>query len=159
MSGESVQVMPHVVSICYTPAGVERRPADRYARIAVAEAALVEDFGIDGDAKGGSDKRQLNVMTAETMARLRAEGFQTAPGELGEQIVVAGVEEAALVPGARLALGDAAVIEVTLPRTGCDRFEHIQGKPKTTAKGRLGVMARVVTGGVVRTGDPVGRPG
>lgn len=151
--------MAHVVSICYTPAGVERRPADRFARVAVAQAALVEDFGIDGDAKGGGDKRQLNVMTAETLALLRAEGFKVAPGELGEQIVVAGVDEAALVPGARLALGDAAVIEVTLPRTGCDRFEHIQGKPKATAKGRLGVMARVVAGGVVRAGDPVGRPG
>lgn len=151
--------MPHVVSICFTPTGAEKRPADHFARVAVAEAVLVEDFGIEGDAKGGSDKRQLNVMTAETLAQLRAEGFKAAPGELGEQIVVAGVEEAALVPGARLQLGESAVIEVMLPRTGCDRFEHIQGKPKATAKGRLGVMARVVTGGIVRTGDGVRLPG
>jgi MOSC domain-containing protein YiiM len=156
--------MPHVVSICYTPAGVERKPADHFARVVVAEAVLVEDFGIDGDAKGGSDKhgtnkRQLNVMFAETMAGLRAEGFKTDPGELGEQIVVAGVDEATLTPGTRLALGESAVIEVTMPRTGCDRFEHIQGKPRATAKGRLGVMARVVAGGVVRAGDPVRLPG
>ena len=78
---------------------------------------------------------------------------------MGEQIVVAGLDETALMPGAGLALGESAVIEVTLPRTGCDRFEHIQGKPKETTKGRLGVMARVVAGGVVRTGDPVRRPG
>ena len=31
----------------------------------------------------------------------------------------------------------------------------IQGKPKQAAKGRLGVMARVVTGGKVAVGDPV----
>jgi MOSC domain-containing protein YiiM len=152
--------MPHVVSICYKPAAVEQRPADHFARVVVAEAVLVEGHGIDGDAKGGRDrhgtnKRQLNVMTAETLAQLRAEGFKAAPGELGEQIVVAGLDEAALVPGARLALGESAVIEVTLPRTGCDRFAHIQGKPKETAKGRLGVMARVVTGGVVRARDAV----
>jgi MOSC domain-containing protein YiiM len=152
--------MPQVVSICYTPAGVERRPADHFARVVVTEAVLVEDYGIDGDAKGGRDKhgtnkRQLNVMTAETIAQLRAEGFKAAPGELGEQIVVAGVDEAALTPGARLALGESAVIEVTLPRTGCDRFAHIQGKPKEIAKGRLGIMARVVTGGAIRAGDEV----
>jgi MOSC domain-containing protein YiiM len=152
--------MPHVVSICYTPAGIERSPADHFARVVVVEAALVEGHGIEGDAKAGRDKhgtnkRQLNVMTAETMAQLRAEGFKTGPGELGEQIVVAGFDEAALAPGARLALGESAVIEVTLPRTGCDRFAHIQGKPKEIAKGRLGIMARVVAGGVVRAGDVV----
>jgi MOSC domain-containing protein YiiM len=147
--------MPHVVSICYTPDGVERKPADRFARVAVAEAVLADGYGIEGDRKGGSDKRQLNVMTAETLAQLRAEGFKAGPGELGEQVVVAGVDEAALTPGARLALGGSAVIEVTLPRTGCDRFAHIQGKPKEAAKGRLGVMARVVAGGTVRVGDAV----
>jgi MOSC domain-containing protein YiiM len=152
--------MPHVVSICYKPAGVEQRPADRFARVTVAEAVLVEGHGIDGDAKGGRDKngtnkRQLNVMFAETMAGLRAEGFKADPGELGEQIVVAGLDEAALTPGTRLALGESAVIEVTLSRTGCDRFAHIQGKPKEIAKGRLGIMARVVVGGAVRAGDEV----
>jgi MOSC domain-containing protein YiiM len=155
--------MPHVVSICYKPAGVEQRPADHFARLVVAEAVLVEGHGIDGDAKGGRDKhgtnkRQLNVMFAETMAGLRAEGFKAAPGELGEQIVVAGLDESALTPGTRLALGGSAVIEVTLPRTGCDRFAHIQGKPKEIARGRLGIMARVVTGGTVRTGDEVRTP-
>ena len=30
--------MPHVVSIAYTPRGVERRPADHYARVAVERA-------------------------------------------------------------------------------------------------------------------------
>jgi MOSC domain-containing protein YiiM len=152
--------MPHVVSICYKPAGVEQRPADHFARVVVAEAVLVEGHGIEGDAKGGrdkhgSDKRHLNVMFAATMAGLRAEGFKTDPGELGEQIVVAGLDEATLTPGARLSLGGSAVIEVTLPRTGCDRFAHIQGKPKAIAKGRLGIMARVVAGGVVRAGDEV----
>lgn len=151
--------MPHVVSVCYTPAGGAKRPADRYARVAVGEAVLVEGHGIDGDAKGGRGKRQLNVMTAETVGQLRAEGFRAGPGELGEQIVVAGLDEATLVPGARLFLGESAVIEVTMPRTGCDRFAHIQGKPKEATTGRLGVMARVVAGGVVRVGDAVGLSG
>ena len=56
-------------------------------------------------------KRQLNVMHAEILAQLGTEGFKVGPGEMGEQIVVAGVDPAALVPGARLKLGE-AVIEV-----------------------------------------------
>jgi MOSC domain-containing protein YiiM len=74
---------------------------------------------------------------------------------MGEQIVVNGVEIDALPVGARIRLGEVAVVEVTSARTGCDRFEHIQGKPKKLVRGRLGVMARVVTGGPIAVGDPV----
>jgi MOSC domain-containing protein YiiM len=47
------------------------------------------------------------------------------------------------------------VIEVISYRTGCDRFEAPQSKPREDAKGRLGVMAGVVTGGTIRVGDKV----
>ena len=42
-----------------------------------------------------------------------------------------------------------------IPRTGCARFEMIQGKPRNDAKGRLGVLATVVSGGEVAVGDAV----
>jgi MOSC domain-containing protein YiiM len=141
--------------ITHTPADVERRPADHYARVALDRAILLENHGIEGDAKAGKGRRQLNVMRAETVGQLAAEGFRTAPGELGEQLVLAGLEEAALAPGARLLLGETAVIEVTSPRTPCERFSHIQGKPISAADGRLGVMARVVRGGEIRVGAEV----
>ena len=95
-----------------------------------------------------------SISCAETLAELAAEGFQTAPGAMGEQIVIAGLDSATLIIGARLKLG-LAVIEVGIPRTGCARFEMIQGKPKQAAKGRLGVMARVIASGEVSVGDGV----
>ena len=93
-------------------------------------------------------------MHAELLAQLGTEGFRVGPGEMGEQIVVAGVNPAVLVAGARLQFRD-AVIEVIEPRTGCARFEMIQGKPRGDAKGRLGVIAIVVTGGEIAVGDAV----
>lgn len=147
--------MASVASIAYTPADIEARPAGRYARVAVESAALVVGHGIAGDAKGRRGRRQLNVLLAEAVARLRAEGFKAAPGELGEQLVLTGLDPAALAPGARLRIGAEAVIEVTLPRTPCGRFERVQGKAKESADGRIGVMARVVAGGPIRVGDPV----
>jgi MOSC domain-containing protein YiiM len=146
--------MPEVMSIVYTPKSAAPRPQDRYERVVVERTQLVENRGIDGDAKGRPGVRQINVMCAEILAELAAEGFKTRPGELGEQVVIAGVPAADLVPGVRLQLGE-AVIEVTLPRTGCDRFELIQGKSKQSVQGRLGVLARVVTGGEVAVGDAV----
>ena len=93
-------------------------------------------------------------MLAEILAELQAEGFKTSPGDLGEQIVISGIPAESLVPGARVRLGS-AVIEVTIPRTGCPRFEAIQGKTKQTAAGRLGVLARVIAGGEIAVGDEV----
>ncbi len=144
--------MAHVISIVYRPKD-SGRPQDRYARVPLARAQLIASYGIEGDLKGGFTDRQLNVMHAEQLAELGAEGFKVGPGEMGEQIVVAGVDPAALVAGARLKLG-AVVIEVVEPRTGCARFEMIQGKPRGDAKGRLGVIARVIEGGPLAVGDP-----
>jgi MOSC domain-containing protein YiiM len=145
--------MGHIVSIVYRPKGT-RRPQDRYERVPAERVLLVERYGIEGDMKGSTTERQLNVMHAELLAELGAEGFKVGPGEMGEQIVIAGVDPAVLVAGARLQLRD-AVIEVIEPRTGCARFEMIQGKPRGDAKGRLGVIAIVVTGGEVAVGDAV----
>jgi MOSC domain-containing protein YiiM len=131
-----------------------RRPQERYARVAADRVTLVERQGIEGDLKGSKRDRQLNVMLAETLAELGAEGFQVGPGEMGEQIVLAGLDPAALAEGTRLKLGE-AVIEVGIPRTGCARFEMIQGQPRKVVKGRLGVLATVVTGGEVAVGDAV----
>ena len=145
--------MAHVVSIVYRPKGTAR-PQDHYAREPVERVRLAEFKGIQGDMKGSSTARQLNVMLAETLAELEGEGFQVAPGQMGEQIVLAGVDPASLVEGRRLRIGE-AVIEVGEPRTGCARFEMIQGKPRGDATGRLGVLARVVSGGEVAVGDAV----
>jgi len=142
-----------VVSIVYRPKNTGR-PQDHYERVPTDRVRLVEFRGIEGDMKGSSTSRQLNVMLAETLAELGAEGFKVAPGEMGEQIVLAGVDPAAMVEGMRIKLGE-AVIEVGIPRTGCARFEMIQGKPRALVKGRLGVLATVVSGGDVVVGDAV----
>ena len=147
--------MSQVVSIAYTPDGIDPEPADHYARVPLAEARLVVGHGIEGDCKGGGRKRQLNVMAAETLRRLRDEGFKTAPGEMGEQLVVSGVEVERLAPGDCLRLGAEATIEITSVREPCTRFAHIQACPVAAGEGRIGVMARVVVGGAIRVGDPV----
>jgi MOSC domain-containing protein YiiM len=147
--------MAHIVSIVYKTSAMESKPADRFSRTSVEQAVLTPRQGIVGDVKGGSGKRQLNVMFAETVAELEAEGFHTAPGELGEQIVIAGLAVESRVARTQLQIGDSAVISLGVPRTGCARFEHIQQRSKQSAAGRLGMMARVLVGGEIAVGDRV----
>src|SRR5262249_26251412 len=121
----------------------------------LAEAELVAGRGIAGDRKGRFENRNINLMAAEALAGLAAEGFQTGPGQMGEQIVVRGLDVDGLKPGDRLRLGAGAVLEVHMRGTGGDRFERVQGKLKSQAAGGMGQMLRVIAGGTVRVGDPV----
>lgn len=145
--------MGKLVSIVYKPN--EAEAAQGYAREALTEAALVAGHGIEGDAKGGGKSRHLNIMSAETVQSLRSDGFLTQPGQLGEQLVVNGLAVDTLPSGTRLQIGDCACAEVVEARTGCAKFERWQAKARQEAAGRLGVIARVITGGTVRIGDPV----
>jgi MOSC domain-containing protein YiiM len=147
--------MPRVVSIAFKTPEMESKPADRFARKAVERAVLAPKQGIVGDRKGSKGDRQLNVMFAETIAELQAEGLHAGPGELGEQIVLGGLPSEARVPGVHLKIGESAVIALGIFRTGCARFEHIQGRPRQSVARRLGLMARVLVGGPIAVGDAV----
>jgi MOSC domain-containing protein YiiM len=148
-------VMGKIVSIVHTPAGIDLRPPDHYARMPLAVATLEAGRGIVTDRKGSRPERQLNVMAHETLEQLGAAGYRTGPGQMGEQIVIAGIGIDRLPAGTQLRLGDTAVVEVIMPRTGCDRLQRIQGCTPAQVSGRLGVMAQVTTGGVIHVGDAV----
>lgn len=144
-----------LTSITYRPQEGLPHPASHFQRLPLDSARLVAGYGIEGDAKGGHPKRQINIMGAATLERLREVGFKTGPGEMGEQMIVAGLDIDALPVGARLRLGASVTVEVTSARTGCSRFEAIQGQPRSSAQYQMGVLVRVVEGGLVRLGDPV----
>ncbi|MBL8155264.1 MAG: MOSC domain-containing protein [Anaerolineae bacterium] len=146
--------MTQIASIVYKPIGQPEPPND-YLRVDLDEAVLVTDYGIEGDAKGGHPKRNLNIMSYESLTVLRGLGFYTEPGQMGEQIVIHQLDVDHLAPGTRVQLGLEAVIEVVEPRNGCQKFEAHQGKSVKLVAGQMGVMARVVNGGKIHVGDPV----
>jgi MOSC domain-containing protein YiiM len=146
--------MGRIESIVYKPEDAEKLP-EGYTRIPLQEAHLVVGGGIEGDLKGRSHTRQLNIMSADTVRQLAEEGFGASPGQLGEQLTVADLDIDRLPIGAHLQIGESARVEVVEPRTGCGKFERYQGRTKEEATGRLGVMARVIAAGPIRVGDPV----
>ncbi len=145
-----------VTSIVYTPKSFGRKSTDKYDRLAAERVELIANHGIQGDKKaGGNPERHLNIMTRETLDQLAREGFMTAPGQMGEQIVVSGLDMNALNPGDRVQLGESAVVQIVKPRTGCAKFKTVQGHEPAEAVNRLGIMATVIAGGSIGVGDPV----
>jgi MOSC domain-containing protein YiiM len=128
-------------------------------------SAVVTAEGIRGDfhddSNHGGPLAALCLFTVEEIALLQAEGHPMVPGSVGENITLEGVERDALVPGARLALGDEVEIELTSYTTPCKTiagafadgdFTRISQK---LHPGESRVYARVHRGGEIRSGDPV----
>ncbi|MCC6465399.1 MAG: MOSC domain-containing protein [Planctomycetes bacterium] len=120
---------------------------------------LVAGQGVKGDKKlGKNPDRAVNLLSEQSYTWFqRSFGRELAmPGGLGEQVVISNAIDPAWLPlGARLQVGE-ALLEVFSPRKPCD---HLAGTLKCGKDsyfvGHVGVMCRVLQGGVVRRGDTV----
>ncbi len=108
--------------------------------------------------------RQVHLFAIEFLDELRVRGFDLAPGEIGENVTTRGIDLIALPAGTRLALGSAAVVELTGLRNPCVQMDrHMPGLmaatlDRDTGGGlirKAGVMAIVVDGGSVMAGDAI----
>jgi MOSC domain-containing protein YiiM len=110
--------------------------------------------------KGDPDLAIL-MLTEEVLGGLRSEGWPVQPGDLGENLTLAGIPESSLKPGSRVSIGTVE-LEVSLACDPCNETYILPyvGKEKgpefvRTLVGRRGWFARVLSGGIVATGDPV----
>ena len=137
---------------------------------------LVQGLGVEGDAHAGPhvrhrylarrrprlpNLRQVHLIPVEIFAKLRTEGYDVGPGELGENITVAGLELERLPLGTMIRLGTTAAVELTGLRTPCvliDRFQsglksHMIRKDICGPKFKCGVLSVVRIGGRVSPGN------
>ncbi len=123
-----------------------------FRKLPRAQGRLVADFGLEGDRHAGRPLRQVSILNAETVNELAQRGMPVAPGVLGENITVEGVQVMQLVDGSRLRIGDAE-LEITGDRPSCREMLEVHTDALKAMTGRAGKMARVVKGGLVRPGD------
>ncbi|MDA1189619.1 MAG: MOSC domain-containing protein [Chloroflexi bacterium] len=120
----------------------------------VDKATFVEGVGIEGDRHASSErlhnKRQVLLMDAETL-----ESFGLQPSDIRENVTTRGLDIKTLQKGDRVALGDETVLEITGLCTPCYRLDEHREGLRDELEGQRGMLARVVSGGVVKTGDAV----
>jgi MOSC domain-containing protein YiiM len=129
-------------------------------------AARVTTQGVEGDAQrdrehhGGPD-RAVCLYSNEMIERLRAEGHSIAPGSIGENVTVQGLDWSTVVPGCHLLLGEQVLLQVTRYTSPC---VNIMGSFKDHEFARVSqkrhpgwsrVYARVRVEGTIRRDDPV----
>jgi len=145
-----------IYSIVYQPEDQEYgEQYDDFIRISVDSVNLVANHGIEGDRKAGrAPKRQLNLLDCDWVQEQKEKGFNAGPGCFGEQMVIQDLDVFSLKPGDQLQLGESAIIEITMSRTGCSRLAMAHGdmgKPEDP----IGMLAKVIETGKISVGDPV----
>ena len=134
------------------------RPAPRAAIRVVDSVQLIADAGIEGDhrAARGGGKRQVTLIQQEHLGAIAALAGLDAvdPALLRRNLVVSGISLAALKDRC-FRIGE-AVLEGTGECQPCSRMEENLGPGGYNAmRGHGGITARVLQGGLVRTGDTV----
>lgn len=140
---------------------------------------MLTGLGVEGDVHAGvtvkhrssvaqdptqPNLRQVHLIHEELFAEIGEDGFEVAPGELGENITIRGIDLLGLPTGTLLRIGDSAVLEVTGLRNPCLQIDLFQEGLLKQVVGRdeagnivrnAGIMSVVREGGVVRPGDAI----
>jgi MOSC domain-containing protein YiiM len=125
-------------------------------KTAQPSAWFVAGHGIDGDAHAGPWHRQVSLLSADDVERMRQRGLRDVkPGDFAENLVVSGVNLGALGLGSRLRLGAHTDLNVTQIGKVCHQRCAIYYQTGDCIMPRLGVFARVVHDGRVVAGDGV----
>ena len=129
------------------------------------ESVAVRMTGLEGDRQRdleyhGGPERAVSLYSLELIEALRAEGHPIAPGTIGENLTLAGLDWAALRPGVRLEIGE-VTIQLTSDAPPCTNIEGSfkDGLFKRVAQkahpGWSRFYARVLKEGTLRVGDRV----
>ena len=127
--------------------------------------ARVTTEGLEGDSHRfrhhGGQERAVCLYSIEAIEWLRTEGHSIAPGSIGENVTVKGLDWSAVVPGRRVLLGERVLLQVTRYTTPCQTIRgvfkggEIARVSQKTHPGWSRVYARVLVEGLVRRDDPV----
>lgn len=147
----------HIFQISSSGGGVPKLPQ---------VSATVGSLGLESDQQrnkqlhGGPD-RALCLFSLERIVALQRLGHPIFPGAIGENLTLAGLDWETIRPGLQLQLGPQVRIEITSFASPCRHIayaftdEQIQLVSDKANPGWARAYARVLTGGPIKSGDPV----
>jgi MOSC domain-containing protein YiiM len=124
-------------------------------KVQVEKASLLKDHGIEGDAHAGPWHRQVSFLAAESIEEARKKGLDVGFGDFAENIATSGIDWQDIPVGARVNLGDSALVEITQKGKECHNKCAIYYLAGDCIMPREGIFGRVLKGGEVRCGAPV----
>ena len=121
----------------------------------VSDANFITGQGMEGDrllrSDGRRSNRQVLIMDSETLSH-----FDLLPGQVRENVTVAGLDFSSISAGDKVSLGGDVILEITGDCEPCARMDELRPGLKDEIDGKRGLLAFVEKGGVVSVGAEVG---
>ena len=121
----------------------------------VNDANFITGQGMEGDrhlrSDGRRSNRQVVIMDSETLRH-----FDLLPGQVRENVTVAGLDFSSISAGDKVSLGGDVILEITGDCEPCARMDELRPGLKDEIDGKRGLLAFVEKGGVVSVGAEVG---
>jgi MOSC domain-containing protein YiiM len=121
----------------------------------VGSGFLEVGFGLEGDAHGGDWHRQISLLSIEQISTMKAKGLDVKPGSFAENLTTQDFDLGKVTVGTRLKVGESALLEVTQIGKECHTRCAIYNKVGECIMPEQGVFAKVIKGGLVKSGDPI----
>lgn len=121
----------------------------------IEKGFLKVDFGLEGDAHGGSWHRQVSLLGIESVDKIREKAIiELTPGIFAENITTEGIILYELPVGTRLSIGE-AVLEVTQIGKECHKGCTVMKTTGDCVMPREGIFTKVVEEGWIKPGDEI----
>lgn len=121
----------------------------------VNDANFITGQGMEGDrhlrSDGRRSNRQVLIMDSETLSY-----FDLLPGQVRENVTVAGLDFSSISAGDKVSLGGDVILEITGDCEPCARMDELRPGLKDEIDGKRGLLAFVEKGGLVSVGAEVG---
>lgn len=135
-------------SICIAPERGELKKE-------VSQARVIKDHGIENDGHAGPWGRQVTCLNLASVMKVNQEkNMNIGPGEFAENLLIDGLDLAAVRENGRLRIGPDVILEVSQ----IGKEDHPSVVTRTLGVTLLpyeGLFCRVIEGGEIKKGDPV----
>jgi cyclic pyranopterin phosphate synthase len=121
----------------------------------IESATFKEDFGIIGDAHAGTENRQVSLLAAESIEKMRAKGLDVGSGDFAENITTEGVDLSILKTGDRLKIEGEVLLEISQIGKECHSRCEIYYQAGDCVMPREGIFGRVLKVGFIKPGDKI----
>jgi len=119
----------------------------------IASAELRTEHGIVGDAHAGNWHRQVSLLPAESIVKVRDLMPELADGAFAENLVTSGLNLGAVAIGDRITIADNVVLEITQIGKECHHGCAIRQITGDCIMPREGIFCKVVHGGQIAAGS------
>ena len=141
--------MGKVIAVCRSDKrGTRKEP--------IAEGLFEEQKGLADDAHADcSTHRQVSLLAAESIDKMRMMGMELNPGDFAENLTTEGIDLVSLAVGTRLTVGQEVILEVSQIGKECHTKCAIYRQVGECIMPSEGIFATVVSGGIIKAGDKI----